>query len=88
MRQAECAAMLVAVTRLLLNMRGREYAAWLRTIADDFEETDLDEEHPDHLSEDLIRLHAGGERSRGEPAAEDQDETAGSPGDGGAGRPH
>lgn len=56
MRQAECAAMLVAVTRLLLNMRGRDYAAWLRSVADDFEATDPDEEHPENVSNDLISL--------------------------------
>lgn len=90
MRQAECAAMLVAVTRLLLNMRGREYAAWLRTVADDFEETDLDEEHPDDLSEDLIRINAGGERRREDPAVSDeQDETAEpGPSDAATGRRH
>ncbi len=82
--------MLVAVTRLLLNMRGREYAAWLRAVADDFEETDLDEEHPDHLSEDIIRLDASGERRREDPAAAQESDEAGEPGpgNGGAGRPH
>ena len=56
MRQAECAAMLIAVTRLLLNMGGRDYAAWLRSVADDFEATDLEQEHPDDISDDLIRI--------------------------------
>lgn len=61
MRQAECAAMLIAVTRLLLNMRGRDYAAWLRSVADDFDATDLDQENPDDVSDDLIRM---GDRER------------------------
>jgi hypothetical protein len=73
MRQAECAAMLIAVTRLLLNMRGRDYAAWLRSVADDFEATDPDEEHPEDVSNDLISLaerdrtgnEAGGPREHG-----------------------
>jgi hypothetical protein len=70
MRQAECAAMLIAVTRLLLNMRGRDFATWLRSVADDFETTDLDKEDPEDISEDLIRIGDTEHRStrRDQPA--------------------
>jgi hypothetical protein len=59
-RQAECAAMLIAVTRMLLNLRGRDFAIWLRSIADDFEATDPDHEDPEDLSDELIRMGAAG----------------------------
>ena len=36
-RQAECATMLVAISRMLLNVEPSEFAAWLRMIADDIE---------------------------------------------------
>lgn len=52
-RQAECAAMLIAVTRMLLNLRGRAFAAWLRSVADDFEESDPDPEDPDALTREF-----------------------------------
>lgn len=55
-RQAESAAMLIAVTRLLLNLGGREYAAWLRSVADDFEATDAATETADDVAKDLLRL--------------------------------
>jgi hypothetical protein len=73
MRQAECAAMLVAVTRLLLNMGGRDYATWLRSVADDFEATDLDQEDPDDVSDDLIRLAERERRTEHDRKAEAPD---------------
>lgn len=36
-RQAECAAMLVAMSRILLDLDAHSFAEWLRTIADDIE---------------------------------------------------
>lgn len=78
MRQAECAAMLVAVTRLLLNMRGRDYAAWLRSVADDFETTDPDEEHPEDMSNDLISLTER-ERARSKDVPEPEPDLGGDP---------
>ena len=36
-RQAECAAMLVAISRILLDVDTHSFAEWLRTIADDIE---------------------------------------------------
>lgn len=71
MRQAESAAMLIAVTRMLLNLRGRDFAAWLRSIADDFDATDPEAEHPDDLAGELLR------RARG---SDEQDDELGAPG--------
>jgi hypothetical protein len=68
MRQAECAAMLIAVTRMLLNLRGSDFAVWLRSIADDFEATDPDHEDPEDLSDELIRMgSADAESEEDEP---------------------
>ncbi len=39
-RQAECATMLVAISKLLLDAEPREFAAWLRAVADDIEKQD------------------------------------------------
>lgn len=61
MRQAECAAMLIAVTRMLLDLRGRDFARWLRSIADDFDASDPEAETPEDLARDLIRLSREGE---------------------------
>ncbi len=36
-RQGECAAMLVAISRILLDVDAHSFAAWLRSIADDIE---------------------------------------------------
>ena len=36
-RQAECATMLVAIARMLLNVDSHAFAEWLRLIADDIE---------------------------------------------------
>ncbi len=36
-RQAECATMLIAVAKLVLNAEPAEFAAWLRFVADDIE---------------------------------------------------
>jgi hypothetical protein len=71
MRQAECAAMLIAVTRMLLNMRGSAFATWLRSIADDFDATDPDTEHAEDLAQELIRLSRHGEGRDGERDAAD-----------------
>jgi hypothetical protein len=60
LRQAECAAMLIAVTRMLLNLRGRDFAVWLRSIADDFEATDPEPEDVEDLSDELIRMGTAG----------------------------
>jgi hypothetical protein len=60
LRQAECAAMLIAVTRMLLNLRGRDFAVWLRSIADDFEATDPEPEDAEDLSGELIRMGTAG----------------------------
>lgn len=36
-RQAECATMLVAIAKVMLNAEAAEFAAWLRSVADDIE---------------------------------------------------
>ena len=36
-RQAECATMLVAIAKVMLNADAAEFAAWLRAVADDIE---------------------------------------------------
>lgn len=36
-RQAECAAMLVAISRILLDVDAHSFAQWLRVIADDID---------------------------------------------------
>jgi hypothetical protein len=36
-RQAECATMLIALARMLLQCDNAAFASWLRTIADDIE---------------------------------------------------
>ena len=36
-RQAECATMLVAIAKVMLDARPAEFAAWLRSVADDIE---------------------------------------------------
>ncbi|MFO1148413.1 MAG: hypothetical protein U1E62_08550 [Alsobacter sp.] len=70
-RQAECAAMLIALTRMLLNLRGRDFAVWLRSIADDFEATDPEPEDVEDLAEELIRM---GSTGTGADDAEDDED--------------
>lgn len=36
-RQAECATMLVAIAKVMLDAEPAEFAAWLRSVADDIE---------------------------------------------------
>ncbi len=75
--------MLIAVTRMLLNLRGRDFAIWLRSIADDFASTDPDLEHPDDLTDELIRMG-----SADTAGAEPDDDADGLPPPAGARRPH
>jgi len=42
-RQAECATMLVAIARMLLNVDTQEFVVWIRLVADEIETKGLEQ---------------------------------------------
>lgn len=66
-RQAETAAMLIAVARTLLDLSGGDFAVWLRAIADDFEAMDPDQDDREDQATTPRRAMQDGDDGDGRP---------------------